>query len=98
MLGEHLLEYPRADKYYRAYMYVYDLLAFDLIMKKDNCFYPDFIPPIKKALEAVLSHSRKMYLEPDEWVIMTEVAERVKAKLPKIKIVPEGQEYKYFSY
>ena len=98
MLGEHLLEYPKADKYYRAYMYVCDLLAVDLIIKKDNCIYQDFIPKIEKALKAVLSHSRKMYLEPDEWPVMMEVAKRVKEKLPNIKIVPKGQEYKYFAY
>ena len=44
MLGEHLLEYPKADKYYRAYMYVCDLLAVDLIIKKITLFIKISLP------------------------------------------------------
>ncbi len=101
MLEDSFTAYPKAEKthkYYRGYLYVNDLLTVDLIIKKDNCIRPRYIPQIEKALKAVLSHSRKVPLEPDEWQVMTEVAERVKEKLPKIKIVPDGQKYKYFSY
>lgn len=100
LLEDSLLSYPAAkgSKYYCGYLYVRDLLTVDFIVKKDNCIRPRYIPQIEKALKAVLSHSRKVPLEPDEWTVMTEVAKRVKEKLPKIKIVPDGQEYKYFSY
>ena len=101
MLYDSYESYPGArktGKYYCGYLYVCDLLTIDLIMKKDNCIIPQYLTQIQKALKAVLAHSRKSPLEPDEWTVMTEVAKRVKEKLPKLRLVPEGQAYRYFSY
>ena len=101
MLEDNFTVYPmarRIKKYYRGYLYVSDLLTVDLIMKKYNCIKPQYIPPIKKALKAVLAHSYEIPLEPDEWPVMMEIAKRINEGLPKMKIVPDGQEYKYFSY
>lgn len=98
---ENTLPYPGAkitDKYYLGYLYVSAILIIDIIMKKYNCISPMYISPIKKALKAIIAHSRKIPLEPDEWPVMMKIANRVNEGLPKMKIVPEGQEYKYFSY
>lgn len=96
MLEDSYDTYPVArkiHKYYRGYLYVCDLITVDLIMKGDNCISPRYIPQIEKAVKAVLSHSRKIDLEPDEWPVMIEIAKRVKEGLPKIRIIPEGQEW-----
>ncbi len=95
MLEENYLSYPAAErthKYYRGFLYVCDLVTVDLIMKDVNCVFVRYIPQIEKALKAILSHSRKVDLDPDEWPLMLEIAQRVKNGLPNIKIVPDGQD------
>ena len=72
--------------------YVHDVLVADLIIKNENRTWARYIPRIEKAVKAILSHSRKVDLEPDEWPVMTEIAQRVKDNLPSIKIVPDGQD------
>ncbi len=72
--------------------YVHDVLVADLIIKNENRTWARYIPQIEKALKAILSHSRKVDLDPDEWPLMLEIAQRVKDKLPNIKIVPDGQD------
>ncbi len=72
--------------------YVHDVLVADLIIKNENRTWARYIPQIEKALKAILSHSRKVDLDPDEWPLMLEIAQRVKNGLPNIKIVPDGQD------
>lgn len=48
---------------------------------------------MEKAVEAFLSHSSEIDLEPDEWPVMIEIAQRVKDNLPNIQIVPDGKEF-----
>ena len=67
--------------------YIRAVLVADLIIKNG------YIPRIEKAVKAILSHSRKVDLEPDEWPVMIEIAQRVKDNLPNIRIVPDGKEY-----
>ena len=71
---------------------VQDVLVADLIIKNENRTWARYIPHIEKALKAILSHSRKVDLDPDEWPLMIEIAQRVKDNLPNIKIVPDGQD------
>ena len=95
MLEESYVSYPVAEsthKYYRGFLYVHDLLTVDLVMKDDNYIMARYIPQIEEAVKAVLSHSQKIDLEPDEWPLMIEIAQRVKDNLPNIKIVPDGQD------
>ena len=74
-----------------AYIYVYDTLLTDLIMKNENRVYAQFVPRIEKAVAAILSHSPELDLEPDEWPVMVEVAQRVRDNLPNLRIVPDGK-------
>lgn len=71
---------------------VYDVLIADLIIKNENRTWARYIPRIEKAVKAILSHSRKVDLDPDDWPLMIEIAQRVKNGLPDIKIVPDGQD------
>ena len=73
-------------------IYVSDIITADLIMKNENRIYACYVPRIKKALKAVLSHSRKIKLRPDDWPLMLEIAQRVKDNLPNLMIVPDGQD------
>ena len=75
-----------------AFLYVYDTLLADLIMKNENRVYAQFVPRIEKAVEAILSHSPELDLEPDEWPVMIEIAQRVKDHHPKLQIVPNRKE------
>lgn len=75
-----------------GYIYVNDTIITDLIIKNENRTWARYIPRIEKAVKAVLSHSRKIKLNPDEWETITEIAKRVKEKLPLIKIVPDGED------
>lgn len=75
-----------------AFLYVYDTLLADLIMKNENKVYNQFVPRIEKAVKAILSHSPQLDLEPDEWPVMLEIAQRVKDNLPNILIVPDSNE------
>ena len=72
--------------------YVRNVLVADLIIKNENRTWARYIPRMEKAVKAILSYSRKVDLEPDEWPIMIEIAQRVKDNLPNIKIVPDGQD------
>lgn len=74
-------------------LYVHDVLVADLIIKNENRTWARYIPRIEKAVEAILSHSLELDLEPDEWPVMIEIAQRVKDNLPNIRIVPDGKEY-----
>ena len=71
---------------------VYDVLVADLIIKNENRTWARYIPRFQKGVKAILSHSRKIDLEPDEWPVMIEIAKRVKEGLPNIQIVPDGQD------
>ncbi|MDE6567432.1 MAG: hypothetical protein K2K70_06845 [Lachnospiraceae bacterium] len=71
---------------------VHDVLIADLIIKNENRTWARYIPRIEKAVKAILSHSRKVDLDPDDWPLMIEIAQRVKNGLPDIKIVPDGQD------
>ena len=73
--------------------YIRAVLVADLIIKNENRTWVRYIPPNRKAVKAILSHSRKVDLEPDEWPVMIEIAQRVKDNLPNIRIVPDGKEY-----
>ena len=74
--------------------YVYEVLIADLIIKNENRTWARYIPRIEKAVEAILTHSPEINdLEPDEWLAITEIAQRVKENLPNIQIVPDGKEY-----
>ena len=75
-----------------GYQYVLDVLDADLIIQNDNVIWEKYIPRIKKAVKAVLKHSRKIRLEPDEWTIITEIAQRVNENLPNIRVIPNGRE------
>lgn len=72
--------------------YVRNILVAELIIKNENRTWARYIPQFQKAVDAILSHSRKVDLEPDEWPVMIEIAQRVKNGLPNIKIVPDGQD------
>ena len=74
-----------------AFLYVYDTLLTDLIMKNENRVHAQFVPRIEQAVEAILSHSPELDLEPDEWPVMIEIAQRVKDNLPNLQIVPNGK-------
>ena len=71
---------------------VLDVSVADQIIKHENRTWARFIPRIEKGVKAILSHSRKVDLDPDEWPLMIEIAQRVKDNLPNIKIVPDGQD------
>ena len=70
--------------------YVHDVIVADLIIKNENRTWARYIPRIEKAVEAILSHNPEVDLEPDEWPVMIEMAQRVKENLPNIQIVPDG--------
>ena len=73
--------------------YVDEVIIADLIIKNENRTWARYIPRIEKAVEAVLTHSTEIHdLEPNEWIIITEIAQRVKENLPNIRIVPDGEE------
>ncbi len=76
-----------------GYLYVHDVLVADLIIKNENRTWARYIPRMEKAVEAFLSHSSEIDLEPDEWPVMIEIAQRVKDNLPNIQIVPDGKEF-----
>ena len=76
-----------------GYLYVTDVIDADLIMQNENRIWERYIPRIEKAVKAILSHSRKIDLKPDEWQIITEIAQRVKNNLPNIRIIPDLKEY-----
>ena len=74
--------------------YVHNIIIADLIIKNENRTWARYIPRIEKAVEAILIHSSEIKnLEPDEWLVITEIAQRVKENLPNIQIVPDGKEY-----
>lgn len=72
--------------------HIRNVLVADLIIKNENRTWARYIPQFQNSTDAVLSHSRKIDLEPDEWTTMIEIAKSVKEKLPDIKIVPDGQD------
>ncbi len=76
-----------------TYKYLNDILVADLIIKNENRTWARYIPRMEKAVEAFLSHSSEIDLEPDEWPVMIEIAQRVKDNLPNIQIVPDGKEF-----
>ena len=69
------------------YLYVSDVLVADLIIKNENRILPKYLPRIEKAVEAILSHSLELDLEPDEWPVMIEIAQRVKENMPRMLVV-----------
>ena len=73
-------------------LYVHDTIVADLIIKNENRTWARYIPRIEKAVDAVLSHFPELDVDPDEWPLMLEIAQRVKDNLPNIKIVPDGQD------
>lgn len=73
-------------------LYVHDTIVADLIIKNENRTWARYIPRIEKAVDAILSHSLELDLDPDELPVMIEIAQRVKDNLPNIKIVPDGQD------
>ena len=73
-------------------LYVHDTIVADLIIKNENRTWARYIPRIEKAVDAVLSHYPELDVDPDEWPVMIEIAQRVKNGLPNIKIVPDGQD------
>ena len=73
-------------------LYVHDTIVADLIIKNENRTWARYIPRIEKAVDAVLSHYPELDVDPDEWPLMIEIAQRVKNGLPNIKIVPDGQD------
>ena len=75
-----------------GYRYILDVIDADLIIQNDNVIWEKYIPRIKKAVKAVLKHSRKIRLEPEEWPIITEIAQRVNENLPNIRVIPNGRE------
>ena len=81
---------PKFDHFYlvRSIMHQGQTTAYSIQAKKQ--VLPVY--QIEKALKAILSHSRKVDLDPDEWPLMIEIAQRVKDNLPNIKIVPDGQD------
>ncbi len=70
--------------------FIQDVIVADLIIKNENRTWARYIPRIEKAVEAILSHNPEVDLEPDEWPVMIEMAQRVKENLPNIQIVPDG--------
>lgn len=89
MRGGYMFEEPYTGDL--GYLYVCDVIDADLIMKNENKIYECYVPRIEKALKAILSHSRKIKLEPDEWPVMIEIAQRVKENLPDLVVVPNGK-------
>ena len=73
-------------------LYVHDIIVADLIIKNENRTWARYIPRIEKAVDAILSHFPELDVDPDEWPVMIEIAQRVKNGLPNIKIVPDGQD------
>lgn len=71
-----------------SYIYITAIIDADLIMKNENRIYACYVPRIKKALEAVLSRSRKINLRAEDWPLMLEIAWRVKDNFPDLEIVP----------
>ncbi len=88
--GEWLLEDSGGST--PTYDYLNDILVADLIIKNENRTWARYIPRIEKAVDAVLSHDPEIDLEPDEWPVMIEIAQRVKDNLPNLQIVPDGKE------
>lgn len=74
--------------------YVAEVIIADLIVKNENRTWARYIPRIEKAVEAILIHSSEIKdLEPNEWLVITEIAQRVKENLSNIQIVPDGKEF-----
>ena len=74
--------------------YAAEVIIADLIIKNENRTWARYIPRIENAVEAILIHSSEIKdLEPDEWLVITEIAQRVKKNIPNIQIVPDGKEY-----
>ena len=88
--GGWLFEDTTDDNY--SLLYIDDTIIADLIIKNENRTWARYIPRIEKAVDAVLSHFPELDLDPDEWPLMLEIAQRVKDNLPNIKIVPDGQD------
>ena len=88
--GGWLFEDTTDDNY--SLLYIDDTIIADLIIKNENRTWARYIPRIEKAVDAVLSHFPELDLDPDEWPLMIEIAQRVKDNLPNIKIVPDGQD------
>ncbi len=74
-------------------LYIADVIAADLIMQNENRIWKRYIPRIEKAVKAILSHSRKIKLTPDDWTILTEIAQRVQENLPHLHVIPDLREY-----
>ena len=74
-------------------LYIADVIDADLIMQNENRIWERYILRIEKAVKAVLAHSRKIKLTPDEWATITEIAQRVKENLPDLRIVPDLKEH-----
>ena len=87
--GGYMFEDPPNDL---GYLYISDVIDTDLIMKNENKIYACYVPRIKKALKAVLSHSRKINLRAEDWPLMLEIAGRVKDNLPNLEIVQVGKD------
>ena len=88
--GGWLFEDTTDDNY--SLLYIDDTIIADLIIKNENRTWARYIPRIEKAVDAVLSHFPELDLDPDDWPLMLEIAQRVKDNLPNIKIVPDGQD------
>ena len=88
--GGWLFEDTTDDDY--SLLYLDDTIVADLIIKNENRTWARYIPRIEKAVDSVLSHFPELDLDPDEWPLMIEIAQRVKDNLPNIKIVPDGQD------
>ena len=88
--GGWLFEDTTDDNY--SLLYIDDTIIADLIIKNENRTWARYIPRIEKAVDAVLSHFPELDVDPDEWPLMLEIAQRVKDNLPNIKIVPDGQD------
>ena len=72
-----------------GYLYVCDIITADLIMKNENRIYERYIPRIKKAAEAILTHSCDIDLTPDELLVMIEMTQRVKDNLSDLVVVTD---------
>lgn len=72
--------------------WVRHVLVADLIIKNENRTWARYIPLIEESVNNILSHNAECELSPDEWEKITEIAKRVKEKLPLIKIVPDGED------
>ena len=74
--------------------YVYETIVADLIIKNENRIWARYIPRIEKAANEILSHNAgESNLEPDEWLVILEIARHVKENIPNILIVPDGKEF-----